>query len=186
MNATWRTLGALCRELDWSPRRLLHELQGGLPYRTIPEGHVIDWHDPNVRRWLNVEASEVSFYDEKVAKERSQGIVISLGLVTYGVEVLPPDAPPAPAPTPPPSVSQTPPPLRKVSVADVERCLRNIMNERPNDPPSEDELFAEMRQRLGASPGRNRLRQLRREIAPQWKRPRGHPRNFNSANKSAV
>jgi len=90
-DATWRTLGTLCRELDWSPRRLLHELQGGLRYRTIPEGREIDWHDPNVRRWLNLEASEVTFYDEKLAKERSRGLVISLGQVTIGIEVLPPE-----------------------------------------------------------------------------------------------
>ena len=68
-NATWRTLGAICRELDWSPRRLLYELGQGWPYRTIPPGHKIDWSDPSIR--LDVPASEVTFhfYDEEEAKE---------------------------------------------------------------------------------------------------------------------
>jgi hypothetical protein len=89
--ATWRTLGTLCRELDWSRSRLIHELCNGLRYRTVPPGHVIDWRHSNVRRWLNVEASEVSFY---VAREQPS-IVIGPRLVTVGIEVLPPAEPTA-------------------------------------------------------------------------------------------
>lgn len=183
MNATWRTLGTLCRSLDWSEPRLVHELQNGLPYRTVPPGHIIDWHDPNVLRSLEVKASTVTLDHVRVSGE---GRVSFFGAYreVIGIEVLPPDA--LPAPTPPPSVSQAAPPPRKVSAAEVERCFRDIVKEHPNDPLSEPELFAEMKRRLGASPGRNRLRQLRRVIAPQWRRPRGHPHNFNSAKKSAV
>jgi hypothetical protein len=43
---TWRSLGTLCRERDWSPSRLLYELQHGLRYRTFPPGHTIDWSAP--------------------------------------------------------------------------------------------------------------------------------------------
>src|SRR5215470_8239530 len=62
-DATWCTTGTLCRQLDWSRLRLLHELKNGLPYRTISKEYVVDWHDPHVRRKLNVEASEVQIYD---------------------------------------------------------------------------------------------------------------------------
>jgi hypothetical protein len=177
-DATWRTLGTLCRELDWSRLRLIQELQNGLRHRTIPEGHTIDWHDPNVLRSLDVEASEVSFY---VSREQSS-IVIGPRRVTVGIEVLPPgastaDEVPAPAASPAP---------RRPSDAAVEQCFRNVMKERPDNPPTETWLLGEMKTRLGAPPGRQRVRNLWRTIAPQWKRPRGHPRNFNSAKKSAV
>ena len=56
-DATWRKLGTLCRELDWSRSRLIHELQRGLRYRTFPEDHAINWDDPAVRLALDVEAS---------------------------------------------------------------------------------------------------------------------------------
>jgi hypothetical protein len=59
------------------------------------------------------------------------------------------------------------------------------MKERPDDPPDEEWLLAEMTRRLGASPGRQRLRNMWKTIAPEWKRPVGHPRNFISAKKSA-
>lgn len=95
---------------------------------------------------------------------------------------------PADADAPPPSADAPPasPAPRRPSDAAVEQCFRGIMKGRPDDPPDEDWLFAEMKRRLGASPVRQRVRNLWREIAPQWKRPRGHPRNFNSAKKSAV
>src|SRR5262245_42103823 len=98
IDATWRSVGAWCREAGWSKRRLLHELQNGLPYRTIPPGHTIDWYDDNVQRFLDLAASEVTIYDDKVAEKvmsvSSPGIAfLSLGEVTVGIEVLPPDAP---------------------------------------------------------------------------------------------
>jgi hypothetical protein len=200
MDATWRTLGTLCRELGWSRQRLLHELQNGrVPYRTIPEGYVIDdWLDPYLRPYLNIEASEISIPSGVVVGAINDAVAVITGRprppkrrsdlegMTLGIEVLPPGAPADPAVPPPsadaPAASPAP---RKVSEADVERCLRAIMAERPDDPPGDDELFAEVTRRLGVSPGRDRLRQLRRRIAPEWKRPRGHPRNFNSAKKSA-
>jgi hypothetical protein len=201
MSATWRTLGTLCREFGWSRQRLLYELQNGrVRYRTIPEGYVIDdWLDPYLRPYLNVEASEISIPSGVVVGAINDAVAVITGMpppkrrselegMTIGIEVLPPGAP-ADADVPSPSAGApavSPAPPRKVSEADVERCLRAIMAERPDNPPGEDELFAEMTRRLGASPGRDRLRQLRRRIAPEWRRPKGHPRNFISAKKSAV
>lgn len=58
-HATWRTTGGLCADRDWSRARLIHELQNGLRYRTIPEvlpeGFAVNWRNSN----LNVEASTV-------------------------------------------------------------------------------------------------------------------------------
>jgi hypothetical protein len=85
--ATWQTPATLCRERDWSRSRLIERLQNGLPYRTIPPGYVIDWHDPlRVQRNLNVETGEVSF-------------LVGRKLLTVGIEVLPPMDPEVPAPS---------------------------------------------------------------------------------------
>ena len=61
-DATWRSLGTLCRERDWSRPRAIYELQNGLPFRTVPPGHErkLDWHDPRLLQHLNLAASEVS------------------------------------------------------------------------------------------------------------------------------
>jgi hypothetical protein len=163
----WRSLGALCREFDWSQPRLLYELQNGLPYRTFPPGHVIDWYHPDVERGLDLNTGRVTY---------TRG-VLGLGFdrPTVGVEVLPPtDTLPLPPPVPAPSSSN-------VSAAALERCFREIMAERPDDPPDEEWLLTELKRRLDASPKRQRVRDLWRRIAPQWKRPRGHPRNKKSA-----
>ena len=59
--ATWRSLATHCRELDWSRRRLLYELQNELlSYRTIPPGHAINWNDPYDWHGLSIERSEVT------------------------------------------------------------------------------------------------------------------------------
>src|SRR5262245_24751127 len=64
MNATWRTLATLCRDLDWSKQRLIYELQNGLRHRTVPPGHTVDWHDPTAVSSLDVEASTVMILGE--------------------------------------------------------------------------------------------------------------------------
>jgi hypothetical protein len=184
-DATWRSTSSLCRTLDWSKRRLIYELQNGLPCRTIPPEHTIDWHDPNVVDSLNVETSEVWFYDEKVAKEQSfssgQFVFFSLGRVTVGIEVLPPtDALPAPAPAPllPPTVASASPtsPRRNVSEAELRNCILTIKTERPNDPPDEEELWTEVERRLDATVSRDRIRNARDEVAPEFRLPPGRPR----------
>ena len=86
MNATWRTLGALCRERGWSKSRAVYELQNGLPYRTFPSGYQIDWRDPNVTRSLNAETGEVVLMRGMVEVEGVHGF----NTLTVSLEVLPP------------------------------------------------------------------------------------------------
>jgi hypothetical protein len=89
-DATWRSTGTLCRELDWSRLRLLHELRNGLSYRTYPPGHVIDWHHPDVERSLDLEASAVTITLGVVAEKGEACFVLGLDRLTVAVEVLPP------------------------------------------------------------------------------------------------
>jgi hypothetical protein len=56
---SWRTLGRLRRELDWTKPDLEYALQNGLRYRTTPPGVVIDWRAFRVLRTLDVEHSTV-------------------------------------------------------------------------------------------------------------------------------
>jgi len=58
-DATWRSLALVCRERGWSKARAVYALQNGLPYRTVPPGHTIDWHNPNVTHGLNVETGDL-------------------------------------------------------------------------------------------------------------------------------
>jgi hypothetical protein len=93
-DATWRTLGALRHERDWSRPRLIHELQSGLRYRTFPKEHAINWDDPAVRDALDVEASTLPLRYATVS-----GLAYSWTIQeAIGIEVLPPDAE-VPAPT---------------------------------------------------------------------------------------
>lgn len=187
-NATWQwqSLGELCRALRWTRSRLIHELQNGLRYRRFPEGHVIDWHDPNVRRWLNLETSEVSFYDEKdsagAEDEDAQlfptlrprlGPISRYLRTTVYIEVLPPSSP-TEAGAPAPATSPVPP--RKVSEAELRDCILAIKDERPDDPPDEKELQKLVEDRFKVPIGRNRIRKIRSKYAREWVKPRGRPR----------
>jgi hypothetical protein len=113
-DATWRTLGTLCRERDWSRPRLVHELQNGLPYRTVPPRHTVDWHDPNVLRSLDIEASTVTLMRGVFVAEAEAGDVFSFDTLTVGVEVLPPSdvevLPPADVEVLPPADVEVPSP----------------------------------------------------------------------------
>ena len=60
------TLSTACRECDWSALELLYRLENGLPYETVPPGHVIDWNDPNVKSSFDVAAGTVRFVREIV------------------------------------------------------------------------------------------------------------------------
>jgi hypothetical protein len=84
-DATWRSLATFCRERDWSRPRLLQELQNGLPYRTIPPGHVIDWRHYNVERSLDLAASTVMIVLPVLMADG----VPDLDCRTIGVEVAP-------------------------------------------------------------------------------------------------
>ena len=86
-DATWRKPGALCRELDWSRPRLIHELQNGLRYRTFPPA--INWDDPAVRRALDVEASTLPLGYATVSGLANSWTIQE----AIGIEVLPPGVP---------------------------------------------------------------------------------------------
>jgi hypothetical protein len=190
-DATWRSTRTHCRELGWSRARLIHELQNKrVPFRTLPPGHEpeINWSDPAVADSLDVEASQVSIFDEGLAKEqfyRGQNLVIvGNGQIIFDIEGLRTEA--APERKPKPKRKPKRKPAKKVSLAAVERCFREIIAERPDDPLNEADLLTEMKKRLGAPPGRPRVRDMWKRIAPQWKRPVGHPRNNISAKNSAT
>ena len=179
--AAWKTTS----ELGWSEPRLRHELRSGRPFRTFPPGHEheIDWSARDVN--LDVQGSVVTF-----TRGAFGGPGLGFDRPTVGIEVLWdawPDAEVTPLPANAPAA--TPRLGKRVSAADEEKCFRDIWAEHPDDPLSEAELLAEMNQRLGAPPVRDRVRKLWKAIAPKWKRPRGHPSNRIyriSANKSAV
>jgi hypothetical protein len=171
MTVTWRSLGGYCRERDWSKPRALSELRNGLRCRVVFEDGRVrelqtdDWRDPNVRNSLDIQASTVRLYGMI-----SDDGVVGFHFDTVGVEVLPPGGKEKRRRRP--RTQQRP---KRPSDASVERCFRAIMKDRPDDPPDETWLLAEMKQRLSAPPGRARVRNLWRKIAPQWKRPVGHP-----------
>lgn len=177
-NATWRTLGTLCRELDWSRRRLIHELENGWPYRTVPEGYAIDWADAV----LNIESSEVRFCagEGGVHDLGHPFVFLDTGYLTVGIEVLSPTDVPAPSPalspTPPPSAPLMTPPTNTVSNAELRDCILAIVDEYPDDPLDEDALWELVEKRLGRSVGRDRVRNARKKFAPQWVNPVGRPR----------
>jgi hypothetical protein len=100
MAATWRSLALLCRERGWSKSRAVYELQNGLPYRTFPPGHVIDWHNPNVTHNLNAETGEVMLVRGVLEVEGALGP----HTLTVSIEVLPPADAEMPSPPAEPSV----------------------------------------------------------------------------------
>jgi hypothetical protein len=173
MGATWRSLGTLCRERGWSRSRLIYEWQeNGLRFRTIPPGHEheIDMHDPEVERTLDVEASEVTL---TVVPMMRGGV--GTDLLTLGIEVMPPvDASPAPMTLPLAPQTTTPP--KTVSNKDLRDCILAIKDDRPNDPPDEEALRTEVENRLGLTVARDRVRDARKKVAPEWVNPVGRPR----------
>jgi hypothetical protein len=179
-DATWLSLGTLCRELDWSKPRAVYELQNGLPHRTVPPlEHAIDWHDPEVQRSLDVTTSEVTIARAlDVMKGEGSIAFIWPGIerLTVGIEVLAPtDVSPAPAPTPTVASSSPPASPKKVSAAKLRECLLAIVKDHPNDPLGDDALHEEVETRLGVPVGRNRVCNARKDHAPQWVNPVGRP-----------
>jgi len=181
MNATWRTLGALCRELDWSKRRLLHELQHGLSYRTIPAGHMVDWHHPDVVRSLDVEASEVTHTRGVLDVEGALG----LDRPTVGVEVLRPtdaSAPPTPVKRQRKPVKRQRKPVKRWRKPPPQKDIKNALgNIREVEPTlSGEKLATALCERLGEGMTRQRARDAIRRYAPDTVKPRGRPRKNNS------
>jgi hypothetical protein len=181
---------------------LIHELQNGLSYRTIPPGHVMDWLAPDVAHSIDLEASEVSYYDEwdvldgyepsdsgelheipghprwrHKAREPD-----SLGKVTVGIEVLPPtNEAPLPSdevPAPPANAPPATPAHKNVSEADLRKTLLQIVEEHPQDRPplDEEKLWTVVEKRLDAPVSRERVLGTRDQVAPHFKLPVGRPR----------
>jgi hypothetical protein len=174
----WRSIGALCRELEWSKPRLLYELRNGLPYRTFPPGYVIDWHKLDVERSLDLEASTVT-----PVLGVFGGGGIGFDRPTLGVDVLPPADAAGPEPLSPPlaSPASEAASAKKVSEAALRQCLQDIVDDhakhRPDSPPPDEEaLHTELEQRLGATLERDRVRNVRNEVAPDFKLRVGRPR----------
>ena len=87
MDATWRSLSALCRrETEWSKPRLVYGAGPGKPFKTYPPGHEaeVDWHHPETVRTLDIEGGSAV-----------QTVLMADGLPNWwfalGIEVLPAD-----------------------------------------------------------------------------------------------
>jgi len=172
----WRSVAAHCRAYDWPPARLLYELPR-LLCRTHPPGHETCLQDPEVLRRLHDRPQVLRRLCETSELQIQRDVKVNPHVLILAIEIMLPDD--AEVPTPPADAPATSPAPSRPSDAAVKACFFAIKKERPN-PPSEPELLAEMKSRLGAPPGRERVRDLWKVEAPQWKRPRGHPR------KSAV
>jgi hypothetical protein len=166
-SATWRSTSAL----GWSKSELLHEMRSGRPYKTFPPDIPIDWWSVQVERSLDMEAGQVTLTGMVPVPKGVSG----LGLLNVGIKIWDGEPPWPPSPTA--DVPGAPPAPRRPSDAAVERCFREIQEERPDDPPSEKWMLSEMTRRLGASPIRQRVRELWKRIAPRWKRPQARPRS---------
>jgi hypothetical protein len=164
--------------LDWSKRRLLHELQRGLPHRTIPAGHTVDWHHPVSAQTLDLEASEVTILGALVDG------TMAFDTTTVGIEVLPPmdaSTPPTPMSAPPTAVKRQrkpPAPVRRwrkpPPQKDFKDALGNIRETKPT--LSGEDLENALCERLGEGMTRERARNAIRRYAPDTVKPRGRPR----------
>jgi hypothetical protein len=172
MDGTWRSTGAL----GWPRQRVLHELRNGREYRTFPPGISIDWRDPNVERTLDLTGSTVTI----VRGPKVSALALGLDKETVAIEIRDGEAPSQREPaTKAPAAS---PASRRPSVVDETRVFIEIRDEHPNDPLSEPDLLKEMKRRLdGASPVRERVRELKRTIGANWRRRRGAPGRGKSA-----
>ena len=206
-DATWQTTSAFCGEHGLSRARLLWDLKNKrVLYRIIPsegepEGEPeINWHDPLVQESLDVDASQVSTFDEERARAeffRGRGItVVSNGAKTFDIEVsLPPlaaevtaDADKASSPSadaPLPSPTKTTPPLPPVErwrkpppLAAIETAARAVVkNYQPDNPPTQAEWWAAFNAKLGEPATRAVALKALGDFAPQLKRTPGQKPN---------
>jgi hypothetical protein len=175
----WCTLGSLCRELDWSRPRLIHELQNGLrcrivPHEAVPPGYVIDWHSRVSITTLDIEASTVEIDDPRPRQYDS--IVIGPRRLTVGIEVLPPTDTAEDLASPPAQRWQKPPPRDVLEAA----ALAVAKTYQPDDPPTQAEWWKALNAQLGADVTRKVALRALVDWAPQWQRQRGQKRNRRS------
>jgi hypothetical protein len=158
-DATWRSLGTVCRERGWSQRQLISEFRsGGLRVRTIPRGHEreikVSWSAPDdlVVRWLDIQRSEMAVIrpvrraDGKTYFELGPIVGLEVSLPAADAEVpSPPGTAPAAAPAPPVERWSKPPPADKVKKA----ALAVAKTFKADDPPTEAEWWAALDAKLG-------------------------------------
>jgi hypothetical protein len=94
------TPSTACRECDWSALELLYRLQNGLPYETVPPGHVIDWNNSNVKDSFDVAAGTVTFVQEIVGGGGvgPHTVTVAVKIILLPVKAEAPPAGDAPAP----------------------------------------------------------------------------------------
>jgi hypothetical protein len=163
-NATWQSVGSFCSERGWSKQRVIWELQNKrLLARTMPPGYEpeIDWHSIWFPMQFNLETSTIN--------------PVGPDLLPVEIEVMPADALPTPSP-PAPMAASSSSSRKNVSEAELKNCILAIKTERPMHPPDEEDLWKEVEKRLDAEVPRDRIRQTRAEVAPDWKLPPGRPR----------
>lgn len=155
----------------------MHELHcGRLRYRTIPEGYVIEWNDPYLWPYLNIESSVILIPCGTVVgaieppPSKRGGYIRGDGLV-LGIEVLPVDAD-VPAPS---AASPVP---RNVPERDVLAAARAIVDGHPEGtlPLDEETFHQQMETLVGAPLSRERALAARDVVAPHFKRRVGRPR----------
>jgi len=161
---------------------LLHELQHGLPYRTIPPEHTVDWHHPVTAQTFDMEASEVTIIGALVDG------TMAFDTTVVGIEVLPPmdaSAPPTPVSAPPTPVKRQrkpPAPVKRwrkpPPQKDIKGALVNIRETKPT--LSGEKLETALCERLGEGMTRQRARDAIKQYAPDTVKPRGRPRKNNS------
>jgi hypothetical protein len=90
--------------------------------------------------------------------------------------LLPEPAPSASAPAATPAPLPSAPQRKPLTGKELRECILAIKEERPDDPPSRDDLREEVENRLNWAVGRDRVENLRKKVAPQWVKPKGRPR----------
>jgi hypothetical protein len=162
-DATWRTLPLLCGERGWSKSRAVYELQNGLPYRTFPPGHVIDWNDPNVTHNLNLETGEIMLVRGALQVEGA----LAPDTLTVSIEVLPTDTA---------AVSSAP--TRGWWKSPPAETLKTAMEDiasgyPPGVRPTFDEVHKALKQRLGERMPKRAALAVLKKWAPQLVRQPG-------------
>jgi hypothetical protein len=168
--AHWCTASAALDELGWPWLRLRGELLAGrASYRTFPEGHEIDWGDPTLR--FDHAESTVTILDRHPAKKT--GVIPFYK--TVAVEVLLP-------------IGQRPPAALikaswrdRVDEADLKNAMKEIAQSYDGKPlPTEDDVWSELKNRLGPDLPREAARYAIKTYAAHLKRTRGQTKRIKS------
>lgn len=178
-DATWRSLDAHCREFGWKKPRVILEWQNdGLDVRTVPPGDErrIDIHDPAVQESLDIEASQVSVFDDPELAKPFSGrgiVVVGNGATVLDIEVA---LPPAGAAHPPVKRWRKPPSPVAIKTA----ALAVAKSYTPDNPPTQAEWRRDFNIQLSEPATRAIARKALGDFAPQLQRQRGQKPNRQS------